>query len=1093
MNRLTHPFRVLMVLLAVAIATLMGQQTSGNLTGTIYDPSGATIPDAAVVVTNTATGVQTSTKTTSAGEYRIPNLPAATYTVRVNAAGFAPAEIDSVQVPLNQTVTANATLRVPTASQTVEVSASSANIDTTTAQIQNTFSLKDSTDLPVASSGAGVLNLSLLSAGVSQSDITGVGEGPSVGGQRPRNNNFTLEGVDNNNKSLTGPLVNVPNDDVAEFTLLSNQFSPEYGHSTGGQFNTVVRSGTNEFHGMLYEYARNRNFNAEDNLVALSQVPGPISNPRYDSNRLGINFGGPILRNKLFFFTAFEYNPIGESSTPGVLFAPTAAGYATLSGISGLSPNNLKVLQQFLGASPSAADPTTLPNGAYPVVGGKAVESGQLSVVAPNFQNNFYGVSSVDYNMSDKDQIRGRFIYNRVDQVDNNAELPAFFTTEPFRYYLVNLSEFHNFTPAISNEFRLGYNRYYSLTGSGSQVFPGLSQFPNLTIDAYQDNIGPDPNAPQSTIINTYQLTDNLTWTRGKHTLTFGFNGERFISPQTFTQRVRGDYEWSTLQGFLTDQVPDVFGERSAGNVVYYGNNWDIGAYGNDDWKILPNLTLNLGLRWEVQTPPTAASLQSLNAESDVPGLISFKNPTYQKTNFQPRVGFAYSPGTTGTTSVRGGFGITYDTLFDNLDILSLPPQVQQTNDVGNANLTLTAPFLAQGGLPSSPVALDPMTARNLTAGYIPNQVQPKALTWNFGIQHVFAQDYTIEARYVGTRGINLPVQDRINISSPVSPASTLPTFLTMPSQAALDALPLTLLSLQAQGHYLPQYAAAGFTSNITAYEPIGNSVYHALDVQVNKRMSKGLQMIGAYTWSHNIDDSTAEVFSTLTTPRRSQDFQNMRAERSDSALDHRQRISIEMLYDVPFFRRSNWFMKNLVGNWEVAPVYVYQAGGRVTTQSGIDSNLNGDSYGDRTVINPAGTDNVGSGVQALTNTAGATVGYLALNPNARYILAGQGVYPNAGRNTLQLPPIDDVDFTIVKRFSLTERYKLELQAQAINIFNHPQYVGGFLNDVSTVTTGLTGNNVRQFLNPSSSSFDIPSDVFSSNPRSMIFAAKFIF
>ncbi len=1077
---------VLLLLLVVLTSSMLAQQTSGNLTGVVYDPTGATVPNATVVAMNQATNVSSSAVSTSSGEYRISNLPPGTYNLNVTSAGFAAAQVKGVNVPLNQTVTTNVTLVLNSSATTVEVVASSATIDTTTAQIQNTFESKQAADLPSTSTGAGVLNLSLLSAGVSTSGTVGAGTGPSVGGQRPRNNNFTLEGVDNNNKSVTGPLVTVPNDDVAEFTLLQNQFSPEYGHSTGGQFNTVVKSGTNEFHGMLYEYARNRNFNAIDNILALQ---GVTSNPRYDNNRLGANFGGPILRNKLFFFTSFEYNPIGQNATPGLLYAPTAAGYSALNAIPGLSANNLKVLQQYLGTAPSAAAPATLPNSAYPLVGGVSIQSGILPVVAPNFSNNYYGVSGVDYTISDKDQLRGRFIYNKTDNIDTNAALPVFYTTTPFRYYLVNLSEYHNFSPSTTNEFRLGFNRYNNTTGAGSATFPGLDAFPNLTIDEYQVNVGPDPNAPQGTIINTYQLTDNLTYIRGAHTFQVGFNGERFISPQTFTQRVRGDYEWSTLENYLTDQVPDVFGERSAGNVLYDGNQWELGAYVNDQWKVKPNFTLNLGVRWEEQTPPTAASLQSMNAEANVPGLITFNNPTYQQFNFAPRVGFAYSPGTSGKTSFRGGFGESYDTLFDNLDILSLPPQVQQTNDVENLNLT--APFLGKGGLPGSPASLTPQVARNLTGGYIPNQIQPRAFTWNVEVQHVFANDYTLKVGYVGTRGLNLPVQDRINIAAPVTATNSLPTFLSMPSAAVLNSLPLTLKQLQGESHYLPQFGAAGFTSNVTAYEPVGNSIYHALELQLNKRLSKGVQFIAAYTWSHNIDDSTAEVFSTYTTPRRAQDFQNLQAERSDSALDHRQRATLSVVYDFPYFRQSNWFLKTIIGNWEIAPIYTYQSGNWATVQSTVDSNLNGDSAGDRVIVNPNGQDGVGSGVTALKNAAGATVGYLATNPNARYIQAQLGAFPNAGRNTLQLPPIDDIDATAVKRIAIRERYHLEFQAQALNVFNHPQYVGGYLNDVTSI--GYTGNDIRQFLNPASSSFNRPSTVFGSNPRSMIFVAKFIF
>jgi hypothetical protein len=1084
------PFKALLLLSLIALP-LFSQETSGNLTGVVYDPAGATVAGAEVTATDATTGQSFTTTSTSAGAYRISNLPPATYSLKVAASGFANANVQNVIVPLNQTVTLNVTVTVQSTSTTIEVVAAAVTIDTTTSQIQNTFSTKQTTDLPSVSTGSGVLNLSLLSAGVSTAGTVGVGTGPSVGGQRPRNNNFTLEGVDNNNKSVTGPLVTVPNDDVAEFTVLQNQFSPEYGHSTGGQFNIVVKGGSNQFHGMLYEYNRNRNYNAVDNLLALT---GTTSNPRYDSNRLGANVGGPILKNKLFFFTAFEYNPIGQSSTPGLIYAPTSAGYSALSGVGGLSANNLSALKQYLGTAPSAVAASQLPNGAYPVVGGATVESGILPVVAPNYQNNYSGVLAVDYSISDKDQLRGRYIYNRQDLIDTNAQLPVFYALQPYRYYLGNLSEYHNFSPTLSNEFRLGYNRYYNITPDGGLKFPGLSAFPNLTIDEYQVNVGPDPNAPQSTIINTYQLTDNLTWLRGPHTFKFGFNGQRFISPQTFTQRVRGDYEWSSLEGYLTDSVPDVFAERTAGNTTYYGNQWILGAYANDDWKITPHLTINLGVRWEEQTIPTSAKTQTLNAESNVPGLITFGVPKSQRLNFAPRVGFAYSPGTSGATSIRGGFAESYDSLFDNLDILSLPPQLQQTNDVGNPGLVVPNPFLAGGGLPESPVSLDPATARNQTSGYMPNQVQPKALTWNIGVQHVFAQDYTLEVRYVGTRGINLPVQDRINVFSPVTASSSLPTFFSQPSQATLNALPITLADLKAEGHILPQYLNAGFTSNITSYEPIGNSTYHGLDLQLNRRFSKGLQLIGAYTWSHNIDDSTAEVFSTVTTPRRPQDFLNMAADRSSSALDHRHRLTISAVYDLPFFKQSGWVMKNIVGNWEVAPIYTYQVGNWQTTQSTIDSNLNGDAYGDRTVVNPSTSaiKGTGSGVTPLTNSAGATVGYLADNPTAQYVQAGPGVLPTAGRNTLQAPPINDIDITALKRISVTERYKVEFQVQALNLFNHPQYVGGYLNDVSGVGS-YTSADIRQYLNPAGSAFNRADQVYSSNPRQLIFVAKFIF
>ena len=1067
---------------------IFAQSTSGNLTGTIYDPAGATVAGSEVTAHNNDTGVDTSTESTSNGTYRIPNLPVGSYTLNVASAGFSKSTVEA-RIELNQTVTRNVTLQIGEATSTVEVTSAPAAIDTTTAQIQSTYQAKQIADLPLTSTGQGVLNLSLLSAGVSSSGTIGVGTGPSVGGQRSRNNNFMLEGVDNNNRSITGPLVTVPNDDVAEFSLLQNQFSPEFGHSTGGQFNTVVKSGTNEFHGLLYNYLQNRNFNAVDQNLANI---GVTSNPRSDYNRLGANFGGPILQNKLFFFTGFEYNPRGQSATPGQLYGPTAAGYATLAGVPGLAQNNLSVLRQYVQA-PSASDPATLPLGVYPVVGGQTIESGLVPVVAPNFRNDYTGVLSVDYNLSQKDQLRGRYVYNRRDEINTAAALPAFYTTIPTRFYLANLSEYHSFTPTVNNEFRLAYNRYNQQIDAGSFQFPGLNAFPNLTLDPYQINIGPDPNAPQYTVSNMYQLNDNISWTKGAHSAKFGFDGRRWISPQGFTQRVRGDYEWTDLESYLQDLAPNNFGERSAGDLTYWANQWNFAFFGNDDWKIRPNLTINLGLRYEYWTLPAAEKQQALNSVSSVPGLLNFGVPKTQKTNFMPRVGFAYSPGSSGTTSFRGGFGIGYDVLFDNLGTLSLPPQLQQTNDVPTGSTTPN--FLATGGLPASPVALTPTSARAQTSGFIPDVQLPKALQWNIGVQHVFAQNYTVQVRYLGTRGINLPIQNRYNVRSIVTPQFSLPTYLAAPTQAQLDSLPLTLDGIGAaqgaSGRILPAYYAAGFQSNITGYAPSGNSIYHGLATEVKRRFTNGLQFQGSYTWSHNIDDSTAEVFSTLTTPRRPQDFQNLRAERANSALDHKHRFTLQLTYDVPYFRDKSWFLRNVVGNWEVAPVYTYQTGTWYTAQSAIDSDQNGDSFSDRTVVNPQGVAGIGSDVTELTNSAGATVGYLAANPNAQNIVAGPGVYPNSARNTLRLPPTDNLDLSIVKRFSLSDRYRVELFGQVSNTLNHPQYIGGYLADVLSI--GYTGNNVRNFTNPASSTFNRADQTFSSNPRILTLAIKFFF
>jgi len=1099
------PFRIRpsITLLSIALAALLvapnslrAQAISGDLTGTILDQSGAAVPNAKVNAVNTATNVTQSTLTNANGEYRISNLPPGNYTVNVSAAGFAAGQLRNVQVNLNQIATANVMLAVGQTTTTVEVSEAGAVIDTTTAQVQNTFDAKQSQDLPITAQGSGVFNLSLLNAGVASSGGVGVGSGPSVGGQRPRNNNFTIEGVDDNSKSITGPIVSIPNDAVAQFTLLQNQYQAEYGHSSGGQFNTIVKSGTNNIHGLLYEYNQNRNYNAIDQEIARQSEPGqPVLNPRYDQNRLGGNIGGPIIKNKWFYFGDFEYNPLGRASAvQGQVFAPTAAGYSMLAANPSVSKTNLGVLQQYAVANS--------PNGQTVQVGSAAIPIGTLNIVAPNWQNSYAGIGTSDVNISDRDQVRGRVVYNKQNFIDTAAELQAFYIVRPQTAYLATIAEYHTFSPSITNEFRLGYNRFNQPIPAGNFTFPGLNVFPNLTFDELGGlQLGPNPNAPQSTVQNLYQGTDNVTWVKGNHTIKVGEDFRKSISPQTFTQRVRGDYEWSSLQDYLYDLAPDVTGERSAGNPVYYGNQISTYTYAQDSWKMRPNFTLNLGLRYEYTTVPLTMRQQTINGISSVPGVLEFTEPKPQKNNWAPRIGIAYSPGTSGNTSIRAGFGLAYDVLFDNLGLLALPPQLSTTQDVGAPGQPdVGSPnFLHNGALSggSAGAAFTAAEARAATSNYIPNLIrQPYSIQWNFGVQHVFARNYTFEARYLGTRGVHLYTQVQPNRLARVDATHNLPTFLSMPPAGSLAGLPYTLADLRARPNIDPRFSAAGFTSPITEFTPQGYSRYNGLALQLNRRLTNGLQIVGSYTWSHLIDNSTAEVFSTVLTPRRPQDFRNIGGDQSSSALDRRHRFTMSVIYDVPWFRKGNWLMRNIVGNWEIAPIYTYETPEYFTVQSGIDSNLNGDAWPDRTIVNPAGASGTGSAVTGL-NRAGATVpagdpttvAYVATNPNARYIQAGLGAYADAGRNTEPTRPIDNIDITALKRFTFSDRFHVEFGGQAYNLLNHPQYVPGFVNDIQP-TTNSASASVTSFVRLTQSNlaaglWNHPQNVFSSTPRAM--------
>jgi hypothetical protein len=468
--------------------------------------------------------------------------------------------------------------------------------------------------------------------------------------------------------------------------------------------------------------------------------------------------------------------------------------------------------------------------------------------------------------------------------------------------------------------------------------------------------------------------------------------------------------------------------------------------------------------------------------------------------------------------------------LYDNIGTLARPPQIGSTADCPGNPSCPTGGFLAGGGIPLQPSSgisvLTQAQARANTASYLPPNVQyPYAESWELGVQHTFASNYTAEVRYVGSRGIHLDVQTRLGLQNGTTPSTHLPTYLSAPSQATLDAAtvawsadPATCPAMtcpagvgdapgtMAYNYYdvgtwlTNAYLNDGFLQNalITAYEPWGQSSYHSLQTQLNRRFANGLQLQAAWTWSHTIDDATADFFSTVIAPRRAQTFGDQAAEMGNSPLDHAHRITIEAVYEVPWYKHSSsWFARNLLGNYEFAPVYTWESGQWGTPQSGIDSNLNGDSAGDRTVLNAGGVHNTDSGVTPLVTSAasafgaGYVVGYLAANPTAQYITAGYGAIATSSRDTLSTPPINDLDVTLAKHFAVGERFRIDLQAQFLNSLNHPQFTTGLINQVNEV--GDTSPGVRNYFIPGSGAFANASQAFSSNPRTTQLVLKVIF
>src|SRR5215475_10973929 len=444
-NKVAPPARVIKLTVTVLIAltflsaAVLAQQTTGNVRGLIKDPTGAVVASAKVTILDKKTNSILTTESTGAGEYEFKNLPGGDYQITVEATGFKKATLTDVRVQLNQTTDIGVTLEIGAQNEVLEVSAGGAElVDTTTTNLAKDFSSRQVIELAQTSTGAGIYNLALIAPNVTTSGGIGVGTGGSVGGQRPRNNNFVVDGIDNNDKAVTGPQVYISPDSVAEFSLLQNQYSSEFARSTGGQFITITKSGTNEYHGTAYSFFQNRHLNALDNQDILKGITRSFTNcgntcmPRNDFGRFGFNIGGPLYlprfgqggkstiggKDKLFFFAGYERMQAGAAAGANAIETPTAAGFATLNGMSGLSATNLGIFKQYVPVAPAQTGTDTI------TVNGVNIPIGNVNVPSPKFRYNNYVDANVDFVQSELTQHRFRFTYNQFRQIDTAATFP---------------------------------------------------------------------------------------------------------------------------------------------------------------------------------------------------------------------------------------------------------------------------------------------------------------------------------------------------------------------------------------------------------------------------------------------------------------------------------------------------------------------------------------------------------------------------------------------------------------------------------------------------------------------------------------------
>lgn len=1077
-------------MLFVALAGYVKAQTSnGTLVGTVEDPSGSALQGAEVSIQSADTGAIKTTTTIENGSYRIEALLPATYTVTVKASNFQATVVKGVYIAGSVITTRDVTLKVGNASEEVEVVANAVSVNTDNAQISGHISTEEIQSLPFSSLNPYSLALTL--PGVTNTQQGGFSNGVNftVGGGRPRTNNFLIEGQDNNDAGIHGQGFQPENIEAQkEVIIIQNNYTSEYGHGAGSVSNLIFKSGTNQFHGSVYERHENSSLDATSHY----DVRNKIKKGLYRENLFGFTIGGPVIKNKVFAFGSYQWDKYRATANLSTLTVPSAAGYATLKAL----PSNVRINNLIAAYAGLVGDPNQL-----------AAAGGQNTIALTNdpvtglprpsvqigYTQRSLGNSSEspeldlkgDYLISASDTMSLRYIRNTYltpfDTGNFPAQLPGFDSNQNGGAQNAGIVETHIFNPSLLNEFRLSYGRIGFTFGlPASTTSNKLFGTPGVSISSLT-GYGIPTSIPQGRFHNTYQAQDTITWTRGKHSMKFGvdiadvrvrdaipFNFYGTISYLTVSASTLGPSS-TGLSNYIDDfggksgTIAQNFGSPTARPHMVSQN-----YFAQDTWKAMQNLSIDYGIRYEYNgapfnAPGTPYPGIDLNNQACFPSATVTCNmaETADARDWGPRFGVAYSPTwwSNYQTVIRGGVGMFYDGLFTNIidniqagapnnSAKSIISAVTAANPRGTPNWTSFTNF---AGVTKTPLPTD--TAQPI----LDHMLSPKTFHWNLNVQQELPGGFVSQVSYVGERGEHLYGQTEFN-----------PQLNNFVSAAR---------RISSRGR-------------IVLRDNSEDSNYNGLWAQVDKKVSSHLAFRAAYTYARGMDDGS-EIFTTNNQSAYASASYPANRKVTDygpSAYDIRQRLVLSYVISPPVLHTEGGMqvVGNIINHWSISGITQFQTGAPMNVETGYDTNGDGINN-DRPILSnkkaPLNTyawdDSWQYGVSQGTLCSGASFWYTNLPcevvaPSAVHWIVGPygGVRTptTVGRNALYGPGLQLWDMNIQRSFKIYRESSLDIRGEFFNIFNHGNGNQAFFENTVLISGVLTdaysnnGNNI--FANP---------------------------